>query len=248
MACKPWLGAIKQPDIVPQINPAKPEETWEVEFVHGYKSNLTRQNLYYNNNKQCVYMTAALGIILDTQSRTQQIFGGGEELVMRRKQDAKGAFGHSDDIVSLCISADRTKVATGQVGLEPMIFIWDAVTAERIDMMTLPKGSRSVSALSMSPDGKYLAAADMSDDHKVHLFDLNQKNEKKNVCLHLGDAKKDRKKIFQIQWSPKQANTFVSVGLEHIYFWTAPNLKATKAKMPSMKPGQKLGFPSVAFS
>jgi len=53
-----------------------------------------------------------------------------------------------------------------------MIFIWDAETAERIDMMTLPKGSRSVSALAFSSDGAHLAAADMSDDHNVHLFDL----------------------------------------------------------------------------
>lgn len=71
------------------------------------------------------------------------------------------------------MSADRTQVATGQVGREPMIFIWDAQTAERLKMMTLPKGSRSVSALAISPDGKYLAAADMSDDYNVHLFDLN---------------------------------------------------------------------------
>ena len=84
----------------------------------------------------------------------------------------KGGFGHSDDIVSLAINADRTRVATGQVGLEPMIFIWDTETGERIDMMTLPKGSRSVSALGFSKDGKYLSAADMSDDHCVHLFDL----------------------------------------------------------------------------
>ena len=77
-----------------------------------------------------------------------------------------------------------------------MIFIWDANTAERIDMMTLPKGSRSVSALAFSHDGKYLSAADMSDDHCVHLFDLTQKDPKKNKCIHLGSQKKDRQKIF----------------------------------------------------
>ena len=26
MACKPWIGAIKQPDVVPHIDPSKPEE------------------------------------------------------------------------------------------------------------------------------------------------------------------------------------------------------------------------------
>ena len=149
------------------------------------------------------------------------------------------------------MSADRSRVATGQVGLEPMIFVWDAITAERLEMMTMPKGSRSVSALAMSPDGKYLAAADMSDDHKMHLFDLTQKDDAKSKnkagkCIHLRDAKKDRQKIFQIQWT---SNTqFVSVGLEHVCFWTAPNLTGKKARNPSAKPGVKLGFPSVAVS
>lgn len=115
--------------------------------------------------------------------------------------------------------------------------------------MTLPKGSRSVSALGFSSDGKYIAAADMSDDHSVHLFDLS-KQDKKGKCLHLGFVKKDRKKVFQIMWSPTVPGSFVSVGLEHIFFWkVSPKLLATKASpMPTAKAGTKLGFPSVAFS
>ena len=85
MSCKPWLGAIKQPEPVPLINKQPPAQSYEIEFVHGYKSNITRQNLYYNNNKQAVYMTAALGVILDTDTREQKIFGGGEEHTQRRK-------------------------------------------------------------------------------------------------------------------------------------------------------------------
>jgi len=58
-------------------------------------------------------MTAALGIILNTEERTQQIFGGGEEKKQQRKQQAKGQFGHSDDIMALAISSDRNLIATG---------------------------------------------------------------------------------------------------------------------------------------
>ena len=97
--------------------------------------------------------------------------------------------------MALAMNSTRTLVATGQVGLEPMIFVWNAQTAERVSLMTLPKGSRSVSALAFSRDDKYLAAADMSDDHKVHLFDLTQVN-KKNKCVLLSSVKKDRKKVF----------------------------------------------------
>lgn len=48
MACKPWLGAIKEPDVMPVVNEAIPDERFEIDFVHGYKSDLTRQNLHYN--------------------------------------------------------------------------------------------------------------------------------------------------------------------------------------------------------
>ena len=65
----------------------------------------------------------------------------------------------------------------------------------------------------------------------------------------MGAQKADRKKIFQIMWSPTQPNTFMSVGVEHIFCWTAPNLSKKRASnMPQSKPGQKLGFPSLAFT
>jgi WD40 repeat protein len=71
MACKPWLGAIKKPEIEPlEENKERPDVTYKIEFVHGYKSDLTRQNLFYNNDLKPVYMTAALGIILDHMDRT----------------------------------------------------------------------------------------------------------------------------------------------------------------------------------
>ena len=219
MSCKPWLGAIKKPTTEPLKEVKdRPDVSYAIEFVHGYKSDLTRQNLFYNNNMQPVYMTAALGVILDTEARTQTIFGGGEEKVQQRKQQAKGLFGHSDDIVALALTADRKRVATGQVGLEPMIFIWDAETAERLELMTLPKGCRSVSAISFSPDGRYVAAADMSDDHAIHVFDLETKD-KKGKPAKLFTEKSDRQKVFGIQWKPT-GTEFCSVGVKHICFWT----------------------------
>jgi hypothetical protein len=57
-------------------------------------------------------MTAGLGVILDSKTRTQVVFGGGEEKISRIKPQ-KGDYGHSDDIVSLTMSDDRKFVATG---------------------------------------------------------------------------------------------------------------------------------------
>ena len=48
MSIKPWKGAIKAPSNPPKIVESEPEETYEIEFVHGYKSDVAIQNLYYN--------------------------------------------------------------------------------------------------------------------------------------------------------------------------------------------------------
>ena len=79
MSIKPWKGAICAPTVEPHIDTSPPDVSYEIDFVHGYKSDVAIQNLYYNNKKEPIYMTAALGVILDTKNRTQKIFGGGEK-------------------------------------------------------------------------------------------------------------------------------------------------------------------------
>ena len=75
--------------------------------------------------------------------------------------------------MALSVSDDRKTVATGQNGVEPMIFIWDAETAQQDMMLKLPRGSRACSAIALSPDGKWLAVSDMSESKSVTIFDLN---------------------------------------------------------------------------
>jgi hypothetical protein len=60
------------------VNKAKPDDQYVLEYVYGYRCADTRQNLKYNSDGQAVYMTAALGVILDQGSNTQKFFGGGE--------------------------------------------------------------------------------------------------------------------------------------------------------------------------
>lgn len=99
-----------------------------------------------------------------------------------------------------------------------MIFVWDAITATKINFMTLPTGSRSVTALSMNSNGKYLVAADMSDDFNLHLFDLTKTN-KDGQCIKIATVGKDKKQIFGIKWNPKVPDSFVTAGTRHLFFW-----------------------------
>jgi hypothetical protein len=65
MATKPWIGAVKEPDNHNDVNKEKCEETYALEYVYGYRSADSRQNVHLNPAGNVVYMTAALGVILD---------------------------------------------------------------------------------------------------------------------------------------------------------------------------------------
>jgi hypothetical protein len=68
---------------------------------------------------------------------------------------------------------------TGSNGREPFVFVWDTKTAgqETKELIQLPRGSRSVSALGFKDD-KFVYAADMSDNFMVHIFDITKEKTK----------------------------------------------------------------------
>lgn len=78
MAVKPWIGAIKEPDDHPEVCKDKPDQTYCLEYVYGYRCQDSRQNVYYNADGNIVYITASLGVILNKADNTQTFFGGGE--------------------------------------------------------------------------------------------------------------------------------------------------------------------------
>lgn len=112
MAVKPYLGAIMEPANHNPNNPAAPDARYNLEYVYGYRCADTRQNLYFNQSGQAVYMTAALGVILDQASNTQKFFGGGI-VENKAKNVSNDDNHHSDDIMAITISSDRQWAASG---------------------------------------------------------------------------------------------------------------------------------------
>ena len=98
----------------------------------SYRGYDCRNNLYYLTNGDVVYHIAALGIVYSTTTHKQKYYRG-----------------HSDDILCLALHPTRDFVATGQVGRDPPIHIWNAVTMEPISVL---KGEhfRGICALDFS--------------------------------------------------------------------------------------------------
>ena len=175
LACRAYVGALAEPTNHAPVNLKEPDENYALEYAYGYKKENVKQNLFYNFENNIVYMTAALGVVLDPKTNTQKFFGG----IPRSsgsKMNASQSLQHIDDILCLDVASDKKIVATGEVGPNPNIFIWNSQNCKLHtdkSKTRLPKGSRGVSAIAFSNDIKYIAAADLSDNHNIYVIEVN---------------------------------------------------------------------------
>jgi len=95
-----------------KVDTSAPNFELEVEHVYGYRASDCSNNLHYNEKGDAVFMSAALGIVMDTNTRKQRIYGG-KEVPMQPKQNGDQTQFHRDDITALDISADRKFIVTG---------------------------------------------------------------------------------------------------------------------------------------
>jgi WD40 repeat protein len=100
---------------------------------------------------------------MDTNTLKQIFMGAG---------DIKDVNGHTDDIMSLGVSPDRRLVITGSRGTQPAILIWDSESMEIKGRTKLPRGSRAVSSIRFSKNGRYFFCSDKHNDSNVYCYDV----------------------------------------------------------------------------
>ena len=214
MSVKPWIGQLAEPENHNPVNKEKTDCTYNLEYVYGYRSADSRQNVHFNNAGNAVYMTAALGVVLDHGSNTQKFFGGGE-VDNTSKQVASDQDHHTNDIMCCKVNKDRSKCVTGQVGSAPTVFVWDACSGNKIARCKLPKGCRGVNAVDFSDCSGMIACVDLHNEHQVHVFDANSGEAK-------GMQKGDANKIHDIAWDKRSGSSrFATAGSKHMCFWDA---------------------------
>lgn len=116
---EPWVEAIAEPSVVPTPNLSVPVDALQLEWVHGYRAQDCRQNLYYTAGGAMVYPAAHVVVRLDGVAWQQKFMTD-----------------HSDSVSTLSVSPDRKLVASGQEGKRPSIIIWDALTMTVLQVNT----------------------------------------------------------------------------------------------------------------
>ncbi|ETW03494.1 hypothetical protein, variant [Aphanomyces invadans] len=207
MAVKPWIGAITAPSNPPKENPREPEVTMHLDWVFGYQTELSRNNLRYNANGQIVYHAAAVGIMYDRDTNTQ-----------------KHHLGHTDDILCMAMSPSGRFVATGERGKKPTIRVWDAKSGATLSVLA-GFHSRGVVSVTFSHDEKTIASVGEDDDHSLAIWEDKGGAWSKGQLVTTAKGDKNVN-LFAIALP----RLIVTGGVKHILFWTLQGKTVSHAK------------------
>jgi hypothetical protein len=164
MAVKPWIGAIVAPSAPPPAASGPPSASLDLEWVHGYSAQASRNSLRYCQTKErsssgkgdIVYPAASLGVVYDLTSNRQRFL-----------RNIPGNVGANDDVISLAVSPDGQFVAIGEIGKRANVVVFDVLTMTTQAVLTGHR--RGVTEVAFSNDGTLLASVGLDDEHRVRV-------------------------------------------------------------------------------
>eukprot|EP00826_Nyctotherus_ovalis_P040247 TRINITY_DN3944_c0_g1_i25.p1 TRINITY_DN3944_c0_g1~~TRINITY_DN3944_c0_g1_i25.p1 ORF type:complete len:639 (-),score=140.57 TRINITY_DN3944_c0_g1_i25:288-2204(-) len=202
---------IVAPSNEPKLNFGEPDVNYAAHYVYGYNGHFFRNNLFFTADKNIVYPVAAMGVILNPANNNQGFFGSCSIAYADRQ--------HDDDITCLSISKDRRKVASGQAGKKPKLFVWRADTGEYVGRYLLADpNARGVAVCSFSHNAESIALIDFSMERVVHVVD-----ERGNL---LWKKPVGMSVVAGIRW--RSDNSFAVCGRGKVWFWNTETKEATE--------------------
>ncbi|KAM6956836.1 echinoderm microtubule-associated protein-like 4 isoform 2-T2 [Aplochiton taeniatus] len=183
-----------------------PPERLKLEWVYGYKGRDCRANVYLLPTGEIVYFVASVVVLFNYEERTQRHY-----------------LGHTDCVKCLAVHPDKIRIATGQIAgvdkdgrpLQPHVRVWDSVslsTLQVIGMGTFERGVGSL-AFSKADSGQHLSVIDDCNDHMLTVWDWQKKSK-------IAEIKTTNEVVLAVEFHPTDANTIVTCGKSHIFFWT----------------------------
>ncbi|CAB1343488.1 unnamed protein product [Coregonus sp. 'balchen'] len=181
-----------------------PPERLKLEY--GYRGKDCRANVYLLPTGESVYFIASVVVLFNYEERTQRHY-----------------LGHTDSVKCLAVHPDKIRIATGQIAgvdkdgrpLQPHVRVWDSVSLSTLQVIGLGTFERGVGSLAFSKadSGTHLAVIDDCNDHMLTVWDWQKKSK-------IAEIKSTNEVVLVVEFHPTDANTIVTCGKSHIFFWT----------------------------
>uniref|UniRef100_A0A8C2H646 Echinoderm microtubule-associated protein-like 4 n=1 Tax=Cyprinus carpio TaxID=7962 RepID=A0A8C2H646_CYPCA len=183
-----------------------PPERLKLDWVYGYRGRDCRANVYLLPTGEIVYFIASVVVLFNYEERTQRHY-----------------LGHTDCVKCLAVHPDKIRIATGQIAgvdkdgrpLQPHVRVWDSVSLSTLQIIGLGTFERGVGSLAFSKadSGIHLSVIDDSNEHMLTVWDWQKKSK-------IAEIKTTNEVVLAVEFHPTDANTIVTCGKSHIFFWT----------------------------
>jgi WD40 repeat protein len=136
-------------------------------------------------------------------------------------------------------------VASGQIGENPTIHIWDAQTRKTLSVLS-GKHKRGVCSLGFSTSGKLLLSVGVDAPHTVAVWRWEE-------GINIASTIASEERIFRALFRPNSDTHFVTAGVKHLKFWSVAGntLVEKKAVITKTADGRRSGkmqtMLSIAF-
>lgn len=232
MATKPWLGAMTKPTTwdwaASAQRDAVPTKRLTLEHVHGYRSRACRNNIAMLDATTIVYPVAAVCVVMNTATKKQKFF-----------------LGHDDDVLCLDYNHATRMCASGQIGKNPELFVWNVDEPSGAPVAVFKDHARAVVAVNFTPDGSKLASIGLDDDHTMNVYDMRTKT--RLATVPTGSAR-----IVAVYWNlttnADPRSELVTIGANALQFWNLAGgvLKARNGTLGKL--GKQQTFLDAAFT
>jgi WD40 repeat protein/Ca2+-binding EF-hand superfamily protein len=192
-AVKPWIAEVNRPLTAPEeLDFSLPDEALQMSWIYGMRTGDVRGCCRYTVDGDIVYPAASVGVLYNKAKHRQRFF-----------------MDHRQEIVSMAMHPQGDIVATGEVGVDPAIMVWDVrKMAKIVRLKSLFKGA--VVLLSFSPDGKRLACIGNDEFHSLVVYDWESKKVIYNDQV-------GREKVLACEFIDN--SRILTCGVDQVNFW-----------------------------
>uniref|UniRef100_A0A8C2HJF0 EMAP like 4 n=1 Tax=Cyprinus carpio TaxID=7962 RepID=A0A8C2HJF0_CYPCA len=176
-----------------------PPERLKLEWVYGYRGRDCRANVYLLPTGEIVYFIASVVVLFNYEERTQRHY-----------------LGHTDcGHAVICWSYHPSYGTLSLTPLQPHVRVWDSVSLSTLQIIGLGTFERGVGSLAFSKadSGIHLSVIDDSNEHMLTVWDWQKKSK-------IAEIKTTNEVVLVVEFHPTDANTIVTCGKSHIFFWT----------------------------
>jgi microtubule-associated protein-like 6 len=191
-------GTVYPPSSIPDV-PNEPTHKLDLEFIYGSSKKGCKGNILFDTKEgKIVYPAAACGVVYDPREHTQKIF---------RK--------HDDDVICMAMHPDGYTCATGEMGKDDFVYVWDTRSLDVIAKLPTNKyfNPGGNLALSFNRTGEILAVVGGNPLDSLLLV-YNWKD-----GTLLGKTKCSTKTTFFLSFKPL-SDELVFLGKDEIKFFT----------------------------